>query len=688
MYAKVTSLGVTGLAGYIVQVEADLSGGLPQFNLVGLPDSAVKESSERVRSAIKNLHYEWPASRITINLAPADVRKTGPVYDLPVFVGIMAAQDKLPAPGSERAFLGELGLDGTLRPVTGVLPMALAAVQNGVKELFLPAENAAEAAAFLANTEGSILLTTGSKELAAYSGILDFTQRVYARVLPMDASLEACRTAGLKASHIIAMQGPFSEEMDLATLRFANAAWMVTKDGGEAGGFPAKVSAARKAGVGLVVIGRPPQRGGIPFAAVLDVLCKRFGCTVRPQVRIVGIGPGSREAMTREVSEAIETADCLIGAKRMLDAVARPGQPTHDAIAPQDIADFIRAHREYRRFAVVMSGDTGFFSGTKKLLPLLEGCDRAVLPGLSSLSYLCARLQTSYEDVRVVSLHGRQHNILPEVRANGRLFALVGGERGINDLCRTLTAGGLGGVTVSVGQRLGYPDERIVCGTAAELAEGAYAPLSVALIENPHPYAVVTPGLPDDVFLRSAEGMPVVPMTKSEVRAVCLSKLRLTERSVCWDIGAGTGSVSVEMALQAKRGLVCAVERREDAAALLEQNRERFALENLRVVCGSAPEACAGLPAPTHAFIGGSAGNMREIVALLLARNPRVRIVATTVSLESIAELTDCLTAFPFAETEVVSLQVARDRRAGGYHLMSGQNPIYIFTMQGGGETA
>ena len=146
MYAKVTSLGVTGLAGYLVQVEADLAGGLPQFNLVGLPDSAVKESSERVRSAVKNLHYAWPASRITINLAPADVRKTGPVYDLPVFVGILAAQGKLPAPGGERAFLGELGLDGTLRPVTGVLPMALAAVQNGVKELFLPTENAAEAA--------------------------------------------------------------------------------------------------------------------------------------------------------------------------------------------------------------------------------------------------------------------------------------------------------------------------------------------------------------------------------------------------------------------------------------------------------------------------------------------------------------------------------------------------------------
>ena len=146
MFAKVTSLGVAGLAGYAVQVEADLSGGLPQFTLVGLPDSAVKESSERVRSAVKNLHYPWPSSRITINLAPADVRKTGPVYDLPLLVGLLAAQGVAPVPAPQQAFLGELSLDGTLRPVTGVLPMALAAAKLGIPELFAPAENAAEAA--------------------------------------------------------------------------------------------------------------------------------------------------------------------------------------------------------------------------------------------------------------------------------------------------------------------------------------------------------------------------------------------------------------------------------------------------------------------------------------------------------------------------------------------------------------
>lgn len=547
------------------------------------------------------------------------------------------------------------------------------------KEALVCVENAAEAAAFLANTEGSILLTTGSKELAAYSGILDFTQRVYARVLPMDASLEACRTAGLKASHIIAMQGPFSEEMDLATLRFANAAWMVTKDGGEAGGFPAKVSAARKAGAGLVVIGRPPQRGGLPFAAVLDVLCKRFGCTVRPQVRIVGIGPGSREAMTREVGGTIEAADCLIGAKRMLDAVARPGRPTYDAIAPQDIADFIRTHWEYRRFAVVMSGDTGFFSGTKKLLPLLAGCRVTVLPGLSSLSCLCARLGTSYEDVLPVTLHGRSEPILLPLAQGRRVFALVGGENGMGKLCRALTENGMGAARVSVGEHLSYPDEAITTGTAEELSERQFESLAVALIEYGGEPLPVTAGLPDEAFSRAES----VPMTKSEIRAVCLSKLALREDSVVWDVGAGTGSVTVEAAMAARRGRVYAVERKDAAFDILRENLRRFHTDNVTPVSGTAPDACADLPAPTHAFLGGTTGHMKEIIALLLEKNPRVRIVATAVTLESVAELTECVKAFPFRETEAVSLTAARSRKAGAYHLMTGQNPVYIFTMQG-----
>ena len=537
---------------------------------------------------------------------------------------------------------------------------------------------------YLNTTDGNILLTTGSKELAAFTALAGFGERVYARVLPMESSLESCRSAGLKPANIIAMQGPFSQEMNAAILRFANAKWLVTKDGGDAGGFEAKAAAARKAGARLVVIGRPPQLDGVDYAQVIEMLCKRFGCVWTPCVSIVSLGPGSRSTMTMDAEAAIRSADCLIGAQRMLDSAAAPGQAVYSAIAPTAIADYILSHREYRRFAVVMSGDAGFFSGAKKLLPLLKGCQTEVIPGLSSLVTLCARLQTSYEDVYAVSLHGRDHNIVPDVRAHRRVFALVGGENGICQMCSALVQAGLGHVTVHVGQRLSYPDERIVSGTAAELAEGSYDSLSAALIENGANDAVVTHGLPDTAFLREEK----VPMTKSEVRAVCLSKLRLTENAVCWDVGAGTGSVAIEMALQAKGGWVYAIERKDTALKLLEENRKALSAENLTVVPGLAPEACQALPAPTHVFIGGSGGNMRQILNLILEKNPHARIVATAISLESIAELTDCMKVLPFTETEVVSMSVARDRKAGAYHLMTGQNPIYLFTMHSGGDRA
>ena len=146
MYSVIKSFGLSGLNGFAVEVEADVAGGMPALSIVGLPDSAVRESGDRVHAAIKNLGFKWPDRRITVNLAPADVRKTGPVYDLPLLVGLLAAQGVAPVPAPQQAFLGELSLDGTLRPVTGVLPMALAAAKLGITELFVPAENAAEAA--------------------------------------------------------------------------------------------------------------------------------------------------------------------------------------------------------------------------------------------------------------------------------------------------------------------------------------------------------------------------------------------------------------------------------------------------------------------------------------------------------------------------------------------------------------
>lgn len=145
MVTTVRSLGLNGIAGYEVSAECFLSGGLPAFDIVGLPDAAVREARERVRAAIKNCGAKFPVSRITVNLAPAGTKKAGTVYDLPIFVGVLAAAGELPALPQDAAFLGELSLTGALRGVAGVLPMALAAKDAGIRTLYVPADNAAEA---------------------------------------------------------------------------------------------------------------------------------------------------------------------------------------------------------------------------------------------------------------------------------------------------------------------------------------------------------------------------------------------------------------------------------------------------------------------------------------------------------------------------------------------------------------
>ena len=569
---------------------------------------------------------------------------------------------------------------------TGTLRWRLLRSASGVSSEHTYVETVSDAVAFLAGTEGNILLTTGSKELAKFSQLPGFSERVWARVLPLQSSLDACAQAGLPASHIFAMQGPFSEAMNAAMLRTIGAQYLVTKDGGAPGGFEEKESAAKSAGARLVVIGRPPEEEGLSLSKTISALCARFGFAPKPEVFIAGIGPGSEALQTQEVRAAIERADCLIGARRMLDAVARPQQLTIDAIAPETIASHIAQHPECGVFCVVMSGDTGFYSGTKKLLPLLKACRVQVLPGLSSMSYLCARLGVSYEDAVPVSLHGRDFDIAREVRRRRKVFTLVGGDGGMQALCERLTQAGLGHVRIAVGERLSYPDEAITRGTAQALRYHMFDKLSAALIENDTPNEIVTPGLPDEAFLRNLEPGKLVPMTKSEVRSICLSKLRLTPNAVCWDVGAGTGSVSIEMARLCADGTVYAIEKNERALALLEKNKEAFSASNMQIIPGLAPEACRDLPAPTHAFLGGTSGSVRDILALLLEKNPHVCIVATAVTLESVSALSACMEDFEAAEC--VSVQVSKAAALGRYHLMQAQNPVYIFTLQNGGTDA
>ena len=575
-------------------------------------------------------------------------------------------------------------------------------------------EDTAAAVEYLSGTAGQILLTTGSKELGAYSAIPGFSERVWARVLPLKSSLEQAEEAGLPPARIIAMQGPFTEDMNEAMIRMTGACYLVSKMSGKIGGFREKMDAAKKCGITSVVIGRPPEEAGLSFDEMMYKLSEKyFADTAKnpevaddlkfrasilgemekdkteninnaAEVVIAGIGMGTYETMTGEVMKAISDADCLIGAKRMLDAAEDLGKPSVNAIAPEKIMEGIAAHPECRSFCVLMSGDTGFFSGTKKLLPMLKeaGMSVRVLPGLSSMSYLASRLGESYDDCRMVSLHGRSGNIVAHVRNNSKVLCLVGGNDGTADLIRDLNESGLGHVKVCVGERLGYEDEKITTGKAAELTDMSFDSLSAVFIINETAGSALRFGFPDSEFQRGGDSEGVVPMTKSEVRAAVLSKLRPSASDTCWDIGAGTGSVSIELALNAPYGTTYAVEMKDKALELLKENIKKFGASNCVAVQGKAPDALMDLPAPDKVFIGGSSGNMEEIIRLVLDRNPGARIVACAVSLETIGEMAELIKKFDFEDREVVCLSVAKARELGRYNLMMGQNTIYIFTMQ------
>ncbi|MDO5424541.1 MAG: precorrin-6A reductase [Eubacteriales bacterium] len=538
-----------------------------------------------------------------------------------------------------------------------------------------------EAVAFLANTEGRILAATGSKELAKYTALPDYKERVVARVLSTPGVAAACAELGFQGKNLICMQGPFSEELNTALLHQTGAAWLVTKEAGKEGGFGEKVRAARKAGAKVVLIGRPAESGeGHSALQIRKILCEKLGLMPKRQITLAGIGMGSRDGMTAEVKKACQEAELLIGAGRMLKAAEEFGKPVLSAYKTEEIRNYVYQHPEYEKITVLLSGDIGFYSGAKKLFEAFEGEDIRVCCGISSVVYLCGKLHTSWEDVKLVSLHGRNANIIGMVQRYPKVFALVGERDGVNCLCRRFLDYGMDQVKISVGEQLSYPEEKITVGTPDALRNEIFDPLCVVLIENPSPVTTVTHGLDDEVFLREK-----VPMTKSEVRSISLSKLRLTEDAVAYDVGAGTGSVSIEMALQAVNGQVYAIEKKEEAVELLEKNKRKFAADNLQIIAGLAPEALEPLPAPTHVFIGGSSGNLKEIMELVLAKNPSARIVINAIALETVAEALNCLKELKVTETDIAAVSVGKSKEVGRYHMMMGQNPVYVISCTGGG---
>ena len=394
------------------------------------------------------------------------------------------------------------------------------------------------------------------------------------------------------------------------------------------------------------------------------------------EINIIGMGM-SEKTLTHEALELINEADILIGAKRLINEFAHLNKPSHNAYLSNDILEIVEK-TDAQKIAILVSGDVGFYSAAEKLVDVLKEYGPNLISGISSVSYFFAKCSLPWKNANLISCHGIDTNIVSSVRRNEYTFALTG--KNIPELQNDLVKYGFGDLKVWVGENLGSDEEHIRETKLSQLGEREYSSLTVLIIENPDFDSRIRTGISDEEFIRGK-----VPMTKSEVRAVCLSKLSLSPDDIAYDIGCGTGSVTIEMAFSAYDGKVYAFDKNEEAISLLVQNCQKFHLDNVEAICGLAPECLEGLPVPDVAFIGGSSGNMDEIVKYLYGLNSHMRFVITAISLENAMAALDSLKSLGI-DGDIVQVAVSKGKKIADLHMLMAQNPIFIISGSGQDE--
>lgn len=337
-----------------------------------------------------------------------------------------------------------------------------------------------QAVEWLKSHEGTVLVTTGSKELVKYTAIPDYKERIFARILPDSQALLNSETLGFPRNHMIAMQGPFSLEMNIATMRMTGANYLVTKESGHAGGFLDKIHAAEAVGATALVIGRPLKETGISLEEACQYL-EPFGMeTITRTITLIGIGMGAPGMWTVAARKTLLEADAVAGACRMIESVEKDlgEKAVMKAYDGKKILDWFEHAPQLRKLAVLYSGDTGFYSGASGLAETLRERQKAgkdqeiqleILPGISTVSYLASKLQIPWQDLELESLHGREAKPWEALERGKNVFLLLGGVEPVAEVSRMISEHGFGSWLVSAGKNLSYDDEEILTDTAENM---------------------------------------------------------------------------------------------------------------------------------------------------------------------------------------------------------------------------
>lgn len=397
------------------------------------------------------------------------------------------------------------------------------------------------------------------------------------------------------------------------------------------------------------------------------------------RVYVIGVAPTGAASLAPETRRLVNEAEIVFGGQRLLDMFPDlPGEKMVIKNNPARTADLIQENLGRKRMVVLASGDPGFYGIGRYLAGRLGREAIEVIPGVSAMQLAFARIGESWDDAALTSVHSRPiEDIVDLVRSSCKTGIFTDDKHTPAEIARVLEEHGVGSCRAYVCQDLGGEREKVLAADLYELKEMEFSPLNVLiLVRDAGEKVPARPGIPDERFHRTREGL----ITKMEVRAISLARLRPPEDGTVWDVGAGSGAVSVEASLLAGRGTVYAVEKDGEAVAVIRENIRRFGRNNIRVIPGKAPECLEELPDPDAVFVGGSGGRMAEILRTAGERlKPGGRIVVNAVTLETLQTAAESLKAGGF-NVEITLVNVARGKDIAGLSRLEALNPVFIIS--------
>ncbi len=398
-------------------------------------------------------------------------------------------------------------------------------------------------------------------------------------------------------------------------------------------------------------------------------------------VSIIGVGMGPEDLTARHKS-IIKQADILVGGRRLLEQfndIAVPKKPIGKDI--DGIIEFVKAKRKDHKIVVLASGDPLFYGIGGRMAGALGARRVRIYPNISSVAAAFARIGEPWNDAAVISLHGRKNDekLFSALEIENKIAVFTDPKKNPAWLAARLTEKGFSNFKMCVLESLGSDSERFDWYSLEAAAGSKFADPNMVVLKRSAPEMKSTPALhpgAPDHWYDHAGGL----ITKSEIRAITLSKLRLTTDQILWDLGAGSGSVSIEAALSIKKGKIFAVEKNPDRIEYIKNNRKRFKVRNLEIVQAVLPEGLSGLARPDRIFVGGGGKDLKTIVtAAAKYLKPGGRIVVNTVLIPNLQAVLAALGRLKF-ETDVIQVQINRSRQMPWAERFDAQNPVWIIS--------